>query len=150
MNIVITFGTYTVIFFRSFVENNPDTKIDCTQLTADLVVMRQNVSFLRDYIIYIEPNKKYSITVSEKVILDVKMIPANHGIGSVMFLFDDSNKTILYTGDFRYDIRDQSEKAFIEDKNMLVIDYLYCDIAYAVLVDTVKPALKKFPSKEQS
>ena len=86
MNIVITFGIYIYRnYFSSFVENNSDTKIYCTQLTADLVVMRQNVTLFTLNLIKIFNN------CERESYLDRKVIPVIHNIGSVMFLFDDSN-----------------------------------------------------------
>ncbi|CAG4999906.1 unnamed protein product [Parnassius apollo] len=42
----------------------------------------------------------------EEMSLDVILIPTEHCLGSCMFLFKTTNKTILYTGDFRISIND--------------------------------------------
>ena len=70
-----------------------------------------------------------------------------------MFLFDDGEKRALYTGDFRYDIREDNDdmralKNFVEtyDEN---IDYLYVDITCMDIGKLYHPDQNKLPSRPE-
>ena len=73
-----------------------------------------------------------------------------------MFLFEDleENKRALYTGDFRYDIREDNRemrllKRFVDDYKGVLIDYLYVDTTCLDLGRLHYPDQNKFPSRPQ-
>ncbi|XP_076173065.1 DNA cross-link repair protein snm1 [Ptiloglossa arizonensis] len=44
---------------------------------------------------------EYELQNKEKILISVTCIPAGHCLGSIMFMFEINNMSILYTGDFR-------------------------------------------------
>ncbi|NWH86085.1 DCR1B exonuclease, partial [Aegithalos caudatus] len=88
----------------------------CSPLTARLLHHRLQVSKC-----WIRPLEVGQSHVVDEV--TVTLIDANHCPGSVMFLFEGTFGTILYTGDFRYTSAMQDEPA-LRGRH---IDYLYLD-----------------------
>ncbi|CAG4999914.1 unnamed protein product [Parnassius apollo] len=64
--------------------------------------------------------------------LEVTLIPAEHCLGSTMFLFKTTNKTILYIGDFRPRISDIEKDANLHEPNgnPINIDAMYVDTEF--------------------
>ncbi|XP_021232655.1 5' exonuclease Apollo [Numida meleagris] len=89
----------------------------CSPLTARLLSHRLKVP--TRWIRPLEMGKSHA--VGEEV--TVTLLDANHCPGSVMFLFEGSFGTILYTGDFRYSRAMQREPALSGRR----IDRLYLD-----------------------
>ncbi|GLV35916.1 Snm1 [Carabus blaptoides fortunei] len=76
----------------------------------------------------------------------VSLISAAHCPGSVMFLFEESDKTLLYTGDIRIRARELRKcKLLYTSPGMLKrIDHIYLDTTF------FKKSYKSFPSRSAS
>jgi hypothetical protein len=83
---------------------------------------------------------------SEVEDLSVTMLPANHCPGSVMFLFEGQNGTVLFTGDCRLDVSDLQQMAALHssDGNPKSIKNLYLDTTFC------HPRLMTIPSRKKS
>ncbi|CAK8677897.1 unnamed protein product [Clavelina lepadiformis] len=101
--------------------------IYCTHITSKLLKHKFNISptfikALEENETHFIENGHFSVTVS--------VIPANHCMGSCMFLFQTDNKQILYTGDFRFDEElPQSLEIFLKGPpiDTLYLDNTYCE-----------------------
>ncbi|KAJ0184259.1 hypothetical protein K1T71_000682 [Dendrolimus kikuchii] len=63
--------------------------------------------------------------------LEVTLIPAEHCLGSVMFLFRTRDMTILFTGDFRFDTNDiPNIDQLHTDGKPIQIDVMYVDTTF--------------------
>ena len=86
--------------------------------------------------------------------MTVRTIPANHVPGAVMFLFDDDEKKVLYTGDFRYDEKERNYEIsklydFVEDYGETIIDYLYVDVTCLDFGKLYRQDQNRLPSPRQ-
>ena len=156
--------------FMEKLQNKPRARIFCTQITRDIIQRylvkggRQDVmdelKLLDKHFVILEPNGTIDIDLvnrngeksGEKI--TVTTIPANHIPGAVMFLFEDGEKRALYTGDFRYDVREDNEemkqlKEFVENYDK-VIDYLYVDITCLDIGKLYHPDQNKLPTRQDS
>lgn len=81
--------------------------------------------------------------------MSVTLIPAGHCPGSVMFLFEYKNKTILYTGDYRINPDDYAKfSAFYDSAGQLKhIDKLYLDTTFFSIEYTRFPKRDSFVGK---
>ena len=108
---------------------------------------------------FLEPNTEVDISLMTRDDqptdghVTVQTIPANHIPGAMMFMFRDGVKRCLYTGDFRYDTREDNEemrklKDFVENcKGKL--DYLYVDVTCRDTGNIKSPDQNKLPSRPQ-
>lgn len=82
---------------------------------------------------------------STKKTVTVTLLPASHCPGSVMFLFEVKNKTILYTGDFRWKLNQSIPKALCYSTGEVkTIDKMYMDTTFFFERYT------KFPCRDDS
>ena len=116
---------------------------------------------LKKHIKFLEPNIEKSNPIKLRdengvdsgQTIDVTLIPANHVPGAVMFLFEDGEKRALYTGDFRYDVRDENVE--IRDLENFVtsykkdIDYLYVDVTCLDLGKLYHPDQNELPNRSE-
>ncbi|XP_013144701.1 PREDICTED: protein artemis-like [Papilio polytes] len=73
-----------------------------------------------------KPNKQL-----KRLFVEVTLIPAGHSFGSTMFLFKTTEKTVLYTGDFRIRINDISKYGKLHKNNEPInIDAMYVDTTF--------------------
>ena len=166
-------GLFAFEFDRAL-KKRPHTKIHCTATTWEIIKRlpicgtiakdHENFETLNNHIVIVEPDIKNSIPIElldengnlSGEVIDVTVIPANHIPGAVMFLFEDkkNKKRALYTGDFRYDVREKNDemnalKKFVENYDE-VIDYLYVDITCLDLGRLYHPDQNKLPSRQES
>ena len=160
-------GKYTGLLTNSFIselKTKPKLKIYCTKSTKDILLKRfkgpdSNIRELKEHIEILKDDEKREINLISKTGKDsgkkitVTTISANHILGAVMFLFEDGEKRALYTGDFRYDVREENEemkqlKDFVENYDK-VIDYLYVDITCLDVGRLCHPNQNKFPSRPE-
>ncbi|XP_055970599.1 protein artemis [Sorex fumeus] len=78
----------------------------CSPVTKELLLMSPKYKFWEKRVVSIEIESPTVIPLideasGEKEEVVVTLLPAAHCPGSVMFLFQGSNGTVLYTGDFR-------------------------------------------------
>ena len=152
--------------FNEQLKRRPNVKIYCTAVTRDIIVRLPKaddvpdvITELKQHFVVLEPDETKEINFFDNFgnvtgqKMKVRTIPANHIPGAVMFLFDDGEKRALYTGDFRYDIREDNDdmralKNFVEtyDEN---IDYLYVDITCMDIGKLYHPDQNKLPSRPE-
>ncbi|XP_033882705.2 protein artemis-like isoform X2 [Acipenser ruthenus] len=81
-------------------------RLYCSPVTKELLLISPRYNFWETHIVAIEVETPTQIslideTSGEKEDVVVTLLPAGHCPGSVMFLFEGNNGTVLYTGDFR-------------------------------------------------
>nr|XP_024108856.2 protein artemis isoform X2 [Pongo abelii] len=121
----------------------------CSPVTKELLLTSPKYRFWKKRIISIEIETPTQISLvdeasGEKEEIVVTLLPAGHCPGSVMFLFQGNNGTVLYTGDFRLA---QGEAARMEllhsggrikDIQSVYLDTTFCD-----------PRFYQIPSREE-
>ena len=160
-------NSLTGLLFKEFVKKlKPYAKIYCTEITRDLLQkysqdINQSSLFdeVKNRIVILKVLEKIEINLIDEdgqesgEIITVTTIPANHIPGAVMFLFEDGEKRALYTGDFRYDVREDNNemkqlKEFVENYDE-IIDFLYVDITCLDIGGLFHPDQNKFPSRPE-
>uniref|UniRef100_A0A8C4RXM1 Protein artemis n=1 Tax=Erpetoichthys calabaricus TaxID=27687 RepID=A0A8C4RXM1_ERPCA len=91
---------------RHFVWSSLTVRLYCSPVTKELLLTNPRYRFWENHIVAIEVETPTQISLideatGEKEDIVVTLLPAGHCPGSVMFLFEGSNGTVLYTGDFR-------------------------------------------------
>ena len=142
-----------------------NVKIYCTEVTRDIIQkysQEKNLHYeeIRHHIEILEVGEQRDINMidedghesGEKI--TVTTIPANHIPGAVMFLFEDGEKRAFYTGDFRYDVREDNKemkqlKDFVENYDE-IIDYLYVDITCLDIGKLYHSDQNKLPTRQES
>ncbi|XP_026568946.1 protein artemis isoform X2 [Pseudonaja textilis] len=81
-------------------------RLYCSPVTKELLLSSPRYAFWENYIVTLEVETPTQISLTEeasgkKEDVVVTLLPAGHCPGSVMFLFQGENGTVLYTGDFR-------------------------------------------------
>ncbi|MGH0148725.1 UNVERIFIED_CONTAM: hypothetical protein FKN15_013969 [Acipenser sinensis] len=81
-------------------------RLYCSPVTKELLLISPRYNFWETHIVAIEVETPTQISLideasGEKEDVVVTLLPAGHCPGSVMFLFEGNNGTVLYTGDFR-------------------------------------------------
>uniref|UniRef100_A0A8C7C0J0 Protein artemis n=2 Tax=Neovison vison TaxID=452646 RepID=A0A8C7C0J0_NEOVI len=121
----------------------------CSPVTKELLLTNPKYRFWEKRIVSIEIETPTQIPLvdeasGEKEEVVVTLLPAGHCPGSVMFLFQGNNGTVLYTGDFRLA---KGEAARIEllhsggrvkDIQSVYLDTTFCD-----------PKFYQIPSREE-
>ena len=160
-------NSLTGLLFKEFVERlKPNAKIYCTEITRDIIQkysqdIKKSSLFdeIKNRIVILKVLEKIEINLIDEdgqesgEIITVTTIPANHIPGAVMFLFEDGEKRALYTGDFRYDVREENNemkqlKEFVENYDE-IIDFLYVDITCLDIGGLFHPDQNKFPSRPE-
>ncbi|XP_077977647.1 protein artemis-like [Glandiceps talaboti] len=88
-------------------QSNLHIKLYCSEVTKGLLVSDLRYTFLKTHIEDLPNDTVVTIDVwdgmsTKRDQVFVTSIPSGHCPGSVMFLFEGSRGTILYTGDFRF------------------------------------------------
>ncbi|XP_056605346.1 protein artemis [Triplophysa dalaica] len=86
-------------------------KLYCSFVTKELLLSNPRYGFWEDHIVALELDSPTHIclideTTGESEDVVVTLLTAGHCPGSVMFLFEGSRGTVLYTGDFRLAVGD--------------------------------------------
>ena len=167
---------YIGLLSKNFIkklQEGPHIKIYCTTTTWEIIIRlpkakahAEELGKLKEKnFVLVEPDIVKSITIElldkkkEKSgqTIDVTVIPANHIPGAVMFLFENGEKRALYTGDFRYDVRENNIEMrdleiFVKnlEANARIIDYLYVDVQCLDLGRLYHPDQNKLPTRQDS
>lgn len=135
--------------FRQLLNDKPTAKIYCTLVTAQLLVKRnKDLAHLAPHFVYVTEGEWMTVMLDSST-LNVLTIPAHHCLGSVMFLFEDSISSALYTGDFRYtEARHREEmRGFLSSSSRPSLDHLYLDTTFYT---PREPLFHSLPSRAQS
>jgi hypothetical protein len=159
------FGLLEPDFIKGL-KKRPHAKIYCTEITQNIIRNLHDatddlIDELEKHFVVLEPYETREIRFMDsrgnltEDRMNVTTIPANHIPGAVMFLFDDGKKRALYTGDFRYDVREENSemetlKKFVEDYKDVMIDYLYVDITCLDIGKLYHPDQNKLPTRQES
>ncbi|XP_051061855.1 protein artemis isoform X2 [Phodopus roborovskii] len=121
----------------------------CSPVTKELLLTSPKYRFWEKRVIAIEIETPTQIALvdeasGEKEEVIVTLLPAGHCPGSVMFLFEGSNGTVLYTGDFRLAKGEASRMELlhsggrVKDIQSVYLDTTFCD-----------PRFYQIPSREE-
>ena len=85
-----------------------NSKIYCHRVSAALLSALPLYVHLTPFIVHLDSDNETTLNVSlegdETHTLTVTLIPAGHCPGSVMFLLVSKEKSVLFTGDFRWQV----------------------------------------------
>ncbi|XP_063782990.1 protein artemis isoform X2 [Pseudophryne corroboree] len=121
----------------------------CSPVTKELLLTNQKYAFWESRIRAIEvdtPTQIYLIdeATDEKEAVLVTLLPAGHCPGSVMFLFQGQNGTVLYTGDFRLAKGEVARMELLHSGNRVKnIESIYLDTTFC------DPKFFQIPSREE-
>ena len=141
--------------FAYHLRSNSETSLYCSKITAALLQNDESFAHLSDYLVGLTENEAHRIEIPDRsdsrksIFITVTLISANHCPGSVMFLFENTEKTVLYTGDFRLEDTPLSSIAELHAKNsnsIRHIDKLYCDTTFCI----PDQAINHFPPRNTS
>ncbi|XP_006894347.1 PREDICTED: LOW QUALITY PROTEIN: protein artemis [Elephantulus edwardii] len=113
----------------------------CSPVTKELLLTNAKYRFWEKRIISIEVDTPTQVTLideasGKKEELVVTLLPAGHCPGSVMFLFQGNNGTVLYTGDFRLAKGEVARMELlhsggsVKDIQSVYLDTTFCDPKY--------------------
>uniref|UniRef100_A0A8D0H2H0 Protein artemis n=1 Tax=Sphenodon punctatus TaxID=8508 RepID=A0A8D0H2H0_SPHPU len=113
----------------------------CSPVTKELLLTSPKYKFWENRIVTLEVETPTQIslvdeTAGEKEDLVVTLLPAGHCPGSVMFLFQGQNGTVLYTGDFRLAKGEAARMELlnsgsrVKDIQSVYLDTTFCDPKY--------------------
>uniref|UniRef100_A0A8C4K449 Protein artemis n=1 Tax=Dromaius novaehollandiae TaxID=8790 RepID=A0A8C4K449_DRONO len=121
----------------------------CSPVTKELLLTSSKYKFWENRIVALEIETPTQIslvdeTSGEKEDIEVTLLPAGHCPGSVMFLFQGENGTVLYTGDFRLAKGEAARMELlhsgtrVRDIQSVYLDTTFCD-----------PKFHHIPSREE-
>ncbi|XP_066284808.1 protein artemis-like [Branchiostoma lanceolatum] len=134
--------------FLSRLKSSLKTRLYCTEITRALLLTEKQFKPLGPYIETLPVDTPTSLTVTNEVTgkehsLLVTLLQAGHCPGSVMFLFEGSEGTVLYTGDFRLPVGGAAQFQHLHQGGRPKdIQSLYVDTTFLV------PEAKYIPSRE--
>uniref|UniRef100_A0A8C4VVY4 Protein artemis n=1 Tax=Gopherus evgoodei TaxID=1825980 RepID=A0A8C4VVY4_9SAUR len=121
----------------------------CSPVTKELLLTSPKYKFWEHRIVALEVETPTQISLldeasGEKEDIVVTLLPAGHCPGSVMFLFQGQNGTVLYTGDFRLAKGEAARMELlhsgtrVKDIQSVYLDTTFCD-----------PRFYQIPSREE-
>uniref|UniRef100_A0A8C3IMG5 Protein artemis n=1 Tax=Chrysemys picta bellii TaxID=8478 RepID=A0A8C3IMG5_CHRPI len=121
----------------------------CSPVTKELLLTSPKYKFWENRIVALEVETPTQISLldeasGEKEDIVVTLLPAGHCPGSVMFLFQGQNGTVLYTGDFRLAKGEAARMELlhsgtrVKDIQSVYLDTTFCD-----------PRFYQIPSREE-
>uniref|UniRef100_A0A8D0FT44 Protein artemis n=1 Tax=Strix occidentalis caurina TaxID=311401 RepID=A0A8D0FT44_STROC len=130
-------------------EGSLKVKLYCSPVTKELLLTSRKYKFWENHIVALEVETPTQIslvdeTSGEKEDIEVTLLPAGHCPGSVMFLFEGENGTVLYTGDFRLAKGEAARLELlhsgtrVKDIQSVYLDTTFCD-----------PKFYHIPSREE-
>lgn len=136
--------------FAARLSTYPSIKLYCQTVTAGLLLAMPPYAHLRPYVQSMPIDDEHLISVESvdgknKYHVTVTLIPAGHCPGSTMILIQqDSNCTVLYTGDFRVHVGDtvKLRSLFTDGVLRSKIRSVYADTTFCV------PEALYIPSRE--
>ncbi|XP_063074061.1 protein artemis [Engraulis encrasicolus] len=123
-------------------------KLYCSYVTKELLLTNPKYAFWEGHIVALELDSPTHIslideTTGESEDVVVTLLPAGHCPGSVMFLFEGAQGTVLYTGDFRLASGDISRMEFLHSGDRVKdIKSVYLDTTF------FDPKFYQIPSRE--
>ncbi|KAM9388386.1 protein artemis [Phaethornis superciliosus] len=122
-------------------EGSLKVKLYCSPVTKELLLTSWKYKFWENHIVALEVETPTQISLvdeisGEKEDIEVTLLPAGHCPGSVMFLFEGENGTVLYTGDFRLAKGEAARMkllhsgARVKDIQSVYLDTTFCDPKY--------------------
>ncbi|CAK8698220.1 unnamed protein product [Clavelina lepadiformis] len=129
-------------------KQKPATRLYVSEITEILLLSDPRYTILKKYVqvLPVEEPQLISFRVqSHTEEVTVTLLPAAHCPGSVMFLFEGSEGTALYTGDFRLPKGSGPRMKFLHSGSgmLKVIDHIHVDTTFCV------PNAFYIPSREQ-
>ncbi|KAM6320933.1 protein artemis [Aegotheles albertisi] len=126
---------------RRRLQGSLKVKLYCSPVTKELLLTSWKYKFWENHIVALEVETPTQIslvdeTSGEKEDLEVTLLPAGHCPGSVMFLFEGENGTVLYTGDFRLAKGEAARMELlhsgtrVKDIQSVYLDTTFCDPKY--------------------
>ncbi|KAM5172029.1 protein artemis [Mantella aurantiaca] len=121
----------------------------CSPVTKELLLTSPKYAFWENRIRPIEVDTPTQISLVDEATGDkedvlITLLPAGHCPGSVMFLFQGQNGTVLYTGDFRLAKGEVSRMELLHSGNRVKdIDSVYLDTTFC------DPRFFQIPSREE-
>ncbi|KAM8972123.1 protein artemis [Pelodytes ibericus] len=135
--------------FKRRLECSLKVHLYCSPVTKELLLTNPKYAFWENRIIAIEVDTPTQLSLVDEVTGDkedilVTLLPAGHCPGSVMFLFQGSNGTVLYTGDFRLAKGEVSRMELLHSGNRVKnIESVYLDTTFC------DPKYFQIPSREE-
>uniref|UniRef100_A0A8C2I9M3 Protein artemis n=1 Tax=Cyprinus carpio TaxID=7962 RepID=A0A8C2I9M3_CYPCA len=123
-------------------------KLYCSFVTKELLLNNPRYAFWEDHIVPLELDSPTHIplideTTGESEDVVVTLLPAGHCPGSVMFLFEGAQGTVLYTGDFRLAVGDAARMEYLHSGDRVKdIQSVYIDSTF------FDPKYHQIPSRE--
>ncbi|XP_053506378.1 protein artemis isoform X1 [Ictalurus furcatus] len=123
-------------------------KLYCSFVTKELLLNNPKYGFWEDRIVALELDSPTHISLTDEVTGEaedvvVTLLPAGHCPGSVMFLFEGAQGTVLYTGDFRLAAGDVARMEHLHSGNRVKdIQSVYLDSTF------YDPRFYQIPSRE--
>ncbi|XP_036375634.1 protein artemis-like [Megalops cyprinoides] len=123
-------------------------KLYCSPVTKELLLSNPKYGFWKDHIVSLEVDNPTQISLvdeisGEKEDIVVTLLPAGHCPGSVMFLIEGNQGTVLYTGDFRLGIGEVARMEFLHSGGRVKdIRSVYLDSTF------YDPRFFQIPSRE--
>ncbi|XP_066489591.1 protein artemis isoform X1 [Tiliqua scincoides] len=124
-------------------------RLYCSPVTRELLLTSPKYRFWERHIVSLEVETPTQISLveeasGEKEDLVVTLLPAGHCPGSVMFLFQGENGTVLYTGDFRLAKGEAARMELLHSGNRVKdIQSVYLDTTFC------DPKFYQIPSREE-
>ncbi|XP_072529082.1 protein artemis isoform X3 [Salminus brasiliensis] len=123
-------------------------KLYCSFVTKELLLSNRKYRFWEDHIVALELDSPTHISLIDEVTGEsedvvVTLLPAGHCPGSVMFLFEGAQGTVLYTGDFRLAMGDAARMEHLHSGDRVKdIKSVYLDTTF------YDPKFYQIPSRE--
>ncbi|KAK3517822.1 hypothetical protein QTP70_018977, partial [Hemibagrus guttatus] len=132
-------------------------KLYCSFVTKELLLSNPKYGFWENRIVALELDSPTHISLTDEVTGEVEdvvvtLLPAGHCPGSVMFLFEGAQGTVLYTGDFRLAAGDAARMEHLHSGNRceaLHVVVIVKDIQSVYLDSTFyDPRFYQIPSRD--
>ncbi|KAL7828134.1 hypothetical protein AOLI_G00312860 [Acnodon oligacanthus] len=123
-------------------------RLYCSFVTKELLLSNRKYSFWEEHIVALELDSPTHISLVDEVTGEsedvvVTLLPAGHCPGSVMFLFEGAQGTVLYTGDFRLAVGDAARMEHLHSGDGVKdIKSVYLDTTF------YDPRFYQIPSRE--
>ncbi|XP_041457763.1 protein artemis-like [Lytechinus variegatus] len=136
--------------FADRLKCNPHIKLYCSEVTFEFLLTDERYKHLQASLFSLPIEQTSTVTLvnefngqEEKLL--VTLLPAGHCPGSVMFLFEGSEGTVLYTGDFRLAKGEAARMDPLHSGSRVKdISSVYLDTTFCV------PEAMFIPSREES
>ncbi|XP_056101151.1 protein artemis isoform X2 [Rhinichthys klamathensis goyatoka] len=123
-------------------------KLYCSFVTKELLLSNPKYAFWEDHIVPLELDSPTHISLTDETTGEsedvvVTLLTAGHCPGSVMFLFEGAQGTVLYTGDFRLAVGDAARMEYLHSgERVKDIKSVYIDTTF------FDPKYHQIPSRE--